>query len=90
MTEKTPPEWAKRLIDDVAELRKQTERSGQLIDDVAELKKQTVVNCGKLDRLGNEISNIRKDTELLPQILEIVQANGNGVEVLSKRVDALE
>ena len=55
----------------------------QLIVDVGELKKQTLQNCNKLD-------SMKENTDMIPAILEIVTANGQGIEVISKRVDKLE
>ena len=47
------------------------------------LEGQVGINCKKLD-------DIKKDTGILPQILEIVTANGQGIEMLASRVNDLE
>lgn len=58
--------------------------------EIGIIKKQTLNNCQKLDNLSNEVKDIKDKTDLIPQVLEIVQANGQGIEVLSERVDKLE
>ena len=52
----------------------------KLIADVNEIKTQTLQNCGKLDNMDKKLDSI----------VEIVTANGQGIEVISKRVDTLE
>ena len=52
----------------------------KLITDVNEIKIQTLQNCGKLDEMDKKLDSI----------VEIVTANGQGIEVISKRVDKLE
>lgn len=59
------------------------EWANQLIVDIGELKKQVLTNCAKLDAMKENI-------DLIPQVLEIVEANGNNHEELSKRVNKLE
>jgi hypothetical protein len=41
-------------------------------------------------RVDNKLSKIEIDTGLIPEILEIVTANGQGIETISSRVDRLE
>ncbi len=53
---------------------------GELVDDVTEIKKQTLQNCNKLDSMDGKLDSI----------VEIVTANGQGIEVISERVDKLE
>lgn len=51
-----------------------------LIATVNELKDQTLKNCSKLDNMDKKLDSI----------VEIVTANGQGIEVISDRVDKLE
>jgi len=51
----------------------------KLAKEIAELTKQVGINCNKLDKM-------KKNTDLIPQIFEIVTANGQGLEVLSDRI----
>ena len=48
--------------------------------DVNELKNQIGINCKKLDSMDKKLDSI----------VEIVTANGQGIEVLSSRIDKLE
>ena len=59
--------------------------SGSVKTDKAilELKEQVGINCTKLDKM-------KENTDLLPQMFELVQANGQGIEDLSGRIDKLE
>jgi len=56
----------------------------QLIADVGDLKEQVLTNCAKLDGMKNTIDTMKENTDLIPQVLEIVQANGENNEELSK------
>ncbi len=47
------------------------------------LKEQIGINCEKLNEM-------KKNTDLIPSIVEIVTANGQGIEVLSNRLDKVE
>lgn len=51
--------------------------------NVNELKEQIVLNCTKLDKM-------KENTDLLPDMFEMLKANGNNLEVLSKRLDKVE
>lgn len=67
-----------------------TDKLDMLIGEIKGLKDQTSQNCTKINDLTVDVKSIKEDTQLLPQILELVQANGNNHEELSKRVDKLE
>ncbi len=54
---------------------------------IKELSKQVGINCKKLDNM-NDILNDVKTT--VNSISEIVTANGEGIEVLSERLNKLE
>lgn len=58
--------------------------------DISEIKKQTLLNCNKLDNFETKLDEMKKDTTFIPQIFDIVTANGQGIEVLSGRIDKLE
>lgn len=47
---------------------------------VLELKEQVGINCTKLDNMDKKLDSI----------VEIVTANGQGIEVLSNRLDTIE
>ena len=40
--------------------------------------------------INSKLDKVQEETHLLPQILEIVTANGQGIETLSSRIDKLE
>ncbi len=67
-----------------------TDKLDMLIGEIKGLKDQVSQNCTKINDLTVDVKSIKEDTQLLPQILELVQANGNNHEELSKRVDKLE
>ncbi len=62
----------------------------ELTTKVDSLAEQIGKNCNKLDTVSSEVKGIKEKTDLIPQVLEIVQANGQGIEVISERVDKLE
>ncbi len=59
----------------------------KIYDDISELKNQTGINCKKLDNMNNTLNDVRTTVN---SISEIVTANGQGIEVLSVRLDKLE
>jgi len=71
------PKWAKQLIVEVSELRNQ----------VGGLETQVGINCKKLDKIDNTLNDVKTTVN---SISEIVTANGEGIEVLSQRLDKLE
>jgi len=58
-----------------------------LSSEVKGLREQVGINCKKLDGFEVKLNNM--DTKL-DTIVEIVTANGQGIEVISTRVDILE
>ena len=82
------------LIGEIKGLKDQVSQNctkiNDLTVDVKSIKDQTSQNCTKINDLTVDVKSIKEDTQLLPQILELVQANGNNHEELSKRVDKLE
>ncbi len=50
---------------------------------ITKLRNEITINCKKLD-------SMKENTDMIPSILEIVTGNGQGIEVISERVDKLE
>jgi len=71
------PKWAEQLIREVSEIHSSAFRSEC---EITELKKQVGINCNKLDSMDKKLDSI----------VNIVTANGQGIEVISERVDKLE
>lgn len=71
---------AATIDDALKELRDFKEQTSS---DIGWLKEQIRSNCDKLDA-------IKENTGILPQMYEMVQANGRGIEKLAERVDKLE
>ena len=67
----------KQTSSDIKSFKEQTS------SDIGWLKEQIRSNCDKLDA-------IKENTGILPQMYEMVQANGRGIEKLAERVDKLE
>ena len=75
------PEWA-------VSLRKVMDENFKTVTgEIVELKKQVGINCNKLDSMDTKLDDADKK---LDSIVEIVTANGQGIEVISDRVDKLE
>ena len=65
---------AATIDDALKELRDFKEQTSS---DIGWLKEQIRSNCGKLDA-------IKENTGILPQMYEMVQANGRGIEKISR------
>jgi len=69
------------------ETKKALEKITHIIEfnthELYELKEQVGKNCTKLDKM-------KENTDLLPDMFEMLKANGNNLEVLSKRLDKVE
>ena len=59
----------------------------KVYDDIGELKNQVGINCKKLDDMNDILHDVKTTVN---SISEIVTANGQGIEVLSERLNKLE
>jgi len=61
-----------------------------IVKEILDLKEQVGINCKKLDNFEVKLNEIKEHTDILPQMFELVQANGQGIEDLSGRLDKIE
>ena len=77
------PQWAQTIITHLTQLER-------LLFDVPELRDNTIINCKELENIHKTISIIKKNTRLVPQILELLIENSTIFYELSKKIVKLE
>lgn len=78
----------KELVNGVSNLQEEFKK---VVNKVDKLEKEISKNCTKLDNMDNKLVKIQSQLggHNLTEIFEICQANGQGIEVLSNRLDKL-
>ena len=73
-----------------AKLTALDEKVGGLTGEIKSIKENTAGLTGEIKSIKEEIKCIKENTDILPQMYEIVQANGNNHQVLAAAVEKME